>query len=99
MKEVDVAVVGAGPAGLAAAVEASRAGARVLILEESRRIGGRVFGHDAGPGKRHAGYLADLWRRLRSELVALEVPIVHNAAVWNVSDERVLDVSTPSGPL
>lgn len=38
----DVLVVGAGAAGLAAAYELSRAGARVEILEARRRVGGRI---------------------------------------------------------
>lgn len=39
--KVDVAVIGAGPAGLAAAIEAKRAGAgSVLVLERDRELGG-----------------------------------------------------------
>lgn len=39
----DVAIVGAGPAGLAAAVELRRAGAAVLLLDEGAGPGGRVW--------------------------------------------------------
>ena len=38
----DVLVVGAGPAGLAAALAAGRAGARVMLLEETDAPGGRL---------------------------------------------------------
>lgn len=38
----DVAVVGAGPAGLAAALAASRAGAQTLLLDRGPRLGGNV---------------------------------------------------------
>lgn len=41
MRQVDIAIVGGGPAGLAAAVSASRAGCgSILILERDRELGG-----------------------------------------------------------
>ena len=39
----DVAVLGGGPAGMAAATEAARGGARVLLLEEAAAPGGQVY--------------------------------------------------------
>ncbi len=56
--EADIVVVGGGPAGLSAALEASSLGASVLLLDENHQLGGqlikqthRFFGskeHDAG---------------------------------------------------
>ena len=43
-----VAVVGGGVAGLAAALEAGRAGAQVVVLEASTRLGGKVRVSDVG---------------------------------------------------
>lgn len=43
--EVDVAVVGAGPAGVAAAASAAEAGARVLLLDEGLDAGGQIWRH------------------------------------------------------
>lgn len=52
----DVLVVGGGPAGIAAALAASRAGARVILLEEADRLGGRLRGErealDGAPAMR-----------------------------------------------
>ena len=49
----DVLVIGAGPAGLAAALTAARSGARVILCEEDFRLGGRLLSErheiDGGP--------------------------------------------------
>ena len=42
MSPPDVVVIGAGFAGLSAAVRLAKAGARVLVVEERRRLGGRA---------------------------------------------------------
>ncbi len=61
----DVLVVGAGPAGLAAALAAGRAGARVMLVEQDTLLGGSLLSAAA------IG-LADDWRRQReSELESL----------------------------
>ena len=41
----DVVVVGAGPAGIAAAVRAADAGQRVILLDESPNAGGQIWRH------------------------------------------------------
>lgn len=42
MQHCDVAIVGAGTAGMPAAIEAVAAGARVLVIEQSERVGGTL---------------------------------------------------------
>ena len=42
MPDYDVTVIGGGPAGLAAALEARRSGARTLIIEREERLGGML---------------------------------------------------------
>ncbi len=50
----DVLVIGAGPAGLAAALTAGRSGADVILADEDFRLGGRLLAEtqrlDGGPG-------------------------------------------------
>jgi monoamine oxidase len=49
--EVDVAVVGAGLAGLVAARRLRAAGVRALVVEARNRVGGRLLNEEIGDGK------------------------------------------------
>jgi monoamine oxidase len=49
--EADVAIVGAGLAGLIAASQVAAAGARPLVVEARDRVGGRVLNEEIGEGK------------------------------------------------
>lgn len=49
-EEADVAVVGAGLAGLSAAVAVTEGGRSAVVLEARDRVGGRVLNHDLGEG-------------------------------------------------
>jgi len=62
-RHCDVLVIGAGPAGLSAAREAARAGARVILAEDSAEPGGRLLcedGRDYAP----AGVSGPEWASL-----------------------------------
>lgn len=50
IEHCDVAVIGAGPAGLAAACAAAGHGARVMLLDAQPRHGGQVWRHDVMHG-------------------------------------------------
>ena len=43
MREVEIAIVGAGPGGLGAALEASEAGAEVVLIDEYPTLGGQFY--------------------------------------------------------
>jgi monoamine oxidase len=49
-RSADVAIVGAGLAGLVAARELTRAGKDVIVLEARNRVGGRMYSKSLGPG-------------------------------------------------
>jgi methylglutamate dehydrogenase subunit C len=80
----DVLIVGAGPAGLAAALAAGRAGARVILCDEDFILGGRLN------GERHEidGMSGSEWARaVEAELRSLpEVRILPRTTVFGAYD-------------
>ncbi len=50
-RRVDVAIVGAGFAGLTAALDLTQAGKDVVVIEARKRVGGRVLNMDIGEGE------------------------------------------------
>lgn len=78
----DVAVVGAGPAGLAAAVTAARAGCRVALLDSAPRMGGQYWRHHDDEGAGHRAW--SVFASLRADLLATGVEYTAGAAVWFV---------------
>ncbi|MCB2055709.1 MAG: sarcosine oxidase subunit alpha family protein [Geminicoccaceae bacterium] len=80
----DVLVVGAGPAGLAAALAAGRAGRRVLLIDENPTLGG-TLAHTSTEA------LADWRDRLTEELVGLpDVTILTRTTVTGYYDHNYL---------
>src|SRR6185295_2511853 len=64
----DVLVVGAGPAGLAAARAAAECGARVILCDENARLGGSIVDDDALiDGETADAWLAKTERELRAQ--------------------------------
>lgn len=43
MKRYDLIVIGAGPAGLSAAIEGAKAGMRTAVFDENEKPGGQLF--------------------------------------------------------
>jgi sarcosine oxidase subunit alpha len=91
----DVLVIGAGPAGLMAALAATRAGARVILCEEDFRLGGRLLSERREIEGRPA---LDWVRDVEAELEAApECRILRRTSVFGVFDgahgavERVAD--------
>ena len=80
----DVLVIGAGPAGLAAALAAGRAGARVILCDEDFLIGGRLnadrYEIDGMPGR-------DWVERIATELRSLSVRIWPRTTVFGAYDD------------
>jgi 2,4-dienoyl-CoA reductase-like NADH-dependent reductase (Old Yellow Enzyme family)/thioredoxin reductase len=70
-----VVVVGGGPAGIAAAVEAGKAGHEVVLLERGQRLGGQIALAGAAPGGRELArrFLDNAERHLAAAKVEVRV--------------------------
>lgn len=95
-----VVVVGAGPAGVAAASAALRAGARVTLLDSAGQIGGQYHRHlteGGGSPARREHLLHHGWRafvRARDGLQAdNQCDVVTRAHVWAVEDGPTIHVA------
>ena len=89
--ECDVAVVGAGPAGIAAATRAAEAGASVLLVDQGLRPGGQVWRH------REASSLPRLARGWLERLGRSGARLVSMATVTDATPEGVLSVVHAGG--
>lgn len=98
--EYDLAVIGAGPAGLAAATLAAELGLAVALLDEQEGPGGQIYRgiERAQPAMRgilggdyaHGAGLAEAARRS-------QVDYLPGAAVWNVSRDLAVSFSRENG--
>ncbi len=84
----DVLVIGAGPAGLMAALAAGRAGARVALVEEDHVLGGRLLAEAGEIG----GMPGAAWAEsVEAELVALpRVRLLRRTSAFAVLDHGVI---------
>lgn len=65
-KDIKIAVIGAGEAGLSAALELRRSGCNITLFEASNRVGGRVYTYYFDRNKKHFG-----------EFGPMDIPISH----------------------
>ena len=87
---VDVVVIGAGLAGLNAALLLAGQGARVVVLEASGRVGGRVYTGDRIPGRPELGasQVGTLYARVRDMAAQLAVPMEPALPVERSTNQR-----------
>ncbi|WP_243633871.1 NAD(P)/FAD-dependent oxidoreductase [Motiliproteus coralliicola] len=89
MNSYDIAIIGAGPAGMSAAITASQAGARVVVLDDKPRAGGQIYRNvsvspltqpeQLGPDYLRGAELVEAFERCSAEKR-------YGATVWHVGD-------------
>ncbi len=92
----DVAVVGAGPAGMAAAIAAAAHGLSVLVADEAPAPGGQIYrAVTTTPVRRRSLLGADYWRGapLAAAFAAAPVDTLPEASVWHLDEACILGVS------
>ena len=89
----DIAVVGAGPAGMAAALAAAEAGAQVVLLDEYSRPGGQFFkrSHDSFSVERdRLTREHDRGEHLRRQLSHQRIHVLTRTLAWGRFDDHLM---------
>lgn len=96
MHEVDLLIVGAGPAGMAAAVAVSQVGLKVLLLDEQPGAGGQIYRSVTRTDPRRLKILGADYAHgadLAAALAASEATHVSGATVWQMQPSRPDDAT------
>lgn len=96
METWDVVVIGAGPAGLAAATIAAQAGASTLLVDENPTPGGQIYRAVTQTPVTDRHVLGnDYWsgEQLVAAFKASGAQAMHGTTVWSLDPDRVLGIS------
>ena len=101
MRSVEIAVIGAGPAGLAATAEAVACGAKVTLIDDNRQPGGQYFRQISGEFRRKAMTVFDKDQKRAEALLRIAshpaVDYMPETTVWSLGDDRIVAYSGPRG--
>lgn len=98
MKRYDLIIVGAGPSGLSAAVEAAKRGMKVVVFDENEKPGGQLFKqiHKFFGSKEHKAKIRGfvIGQQLLEEADQAGVEVVLNATVIGLYQDKEIVVKT-----
>lgn len=101
MRSADIAIVGAGPAGLTAAAEAAACGAQVVLIDDNRQAGGQYFRQLSGAFRTTAKTVFDKEKTRAESLIGITrhsaVHYLPGTTVWSIDEERTLSFAGPHG--
>ncbi len=97
MERYNLIVVGAGPAGLSAAIEAAKRGMRVVVFDENHRPGGQLFKqiHKFFGSKEHKAKIRgfNIGTELLKEAAACGVQVLLDATVTGIFENKEVTVN------
>jgi len=97
MRTTEIAIIGAGPAGLAAAIEAAKAGTKVTLIDENSKPGGQLFKqiHKFFGSQAHGAGIRGIriGKDLCSEAEKLGVELLLNTTVYGLFPDKVLGLT------
>ena len=92
MKRYDLIIVGAGPAGLSAGIEAAKKGVKVVVFDENKKPGGQLFKqiHKFFGSKEHRAKIRGfvIGKQLLSEAAEAGVEVILNATVIGLYQDK-----------
>lgn len=92
----DLAIIGAGPAGMAAAAEAGRLGLATVLIDEQEEAGGQIYRAIGRAPLADKGVLGSDYyngRPLLDALQASPTDYLPGTSVWSVEDDLTMNVS------
>jgi len=96
MKRFDLIIVGAGPSGLSAAIEAAKRGLKVVVFDENEKPGGQLFKqiHKFFGSKEHRAKVRGfvIGQQLLDEAADVGVSVVLNATVIGLYQDKEIVV-------
>ena len=103
VEEREVAVIGAGPAGLSAAIRLGKLGVDVVVLDEKPRAGGQLFKqiHKFFGSEHHMAGMRgfEIGEELIGTCADLGVPVLLNCPVWGVDRQGTVGAVYRGEPL
>ena len=96
----DLVIIGAGPAGMAAAVVAAENGAAVTVLDDQTGPGGQIYRGIERTDDELVAILGDDYakgRELARRFRACGAQYRHGTTVWQITDDREIAFSGPEG--
>ena len=101
MREVELIIIGGGPAGITAATEAARIGASVALIDENENLGGKVFGPTGNAIKGSASdkIEKDIGSQILKDFnrVRDKISVFLNTEVWDIVDQRIVSLYPRAG--